>query len=384
MNIIDHERNLMHISNHLINTAGRPTPAPTPTATAPPNTNDFSTVYVLKPYGKPCHIWFTYNQLSVTHNNELVQTPFVPSAAQPVPTPRAFVVENMLKHGGGAARGRRHNAPHNASPKSVHEISCGAKPSLADGDTIFFGYWNLGANFFLAQNVLCYRGNNLSREPIRSQLLALHSAFTHDIDNAQRKQSHSQHRACSLHVPFLFETKDECTRFIRDEKCTYNVYSVVKLSDSDPKFSEDKLAPPNNTPARPAANDRPAPQKMAAAAAVSAPQTTLRRTFNVRATTTADLYELRDAKPPHQFVDYAMVTDYKTSKYMNSLFKNIRENDNLDHIEESDDEADFENTGEDKWIVHRDDIPLECFLHPKFNKWCIGGHWGALGGSAPQ
>ena len=194
-----------------------------------------------------------------------------------------------------------------------------------------------------------------------SQLLALHSAFTHDINNAQRK--HSQHRACTLHVPFLFETKNDCMRFIRDEKCTYDVYSIVKLSDTSPKFSEEKLAPPRQTNHHKNTNHI-APKE-------AAPKTTITRTFNVRATTTADLYELRNTNPPHQFVDYAMITDYKTSKYMNSLFKNIRENNNLDHIEESDDEVDFENTNADKWILQRGDIPLQCFLHPKFNKWCI-------------
>ena len=35
---------------------------------------------------------------------------------------------------------------------------------------------------------------------------------------------------------------------------------------------------------------------------------------------------------------------------MNSLFRRIKENDNLDSIQDSDDEEDFENNSEDKWL----------------------------------
>ena len=36
---------------------------------------------------------------------------------------------------------------------------------------------------------------------------------------------------------------------------------------------------------------------------------------------------------------------------MNSLFRNIKENKNIDYIEESEDESDFENTSEDKYVL---------------------------------
>jgi hypothetical protein len=35
---------------------------------------------------------------------------------------------------------------------------------------------------------------------------------------------------------------------------------------------------------------------------------------------------------------------------MNQLFRNIKENKNLDYIEESDDEADFEDVREDRFV----------------------------------
>jgi len=54
---------------------------------------------------------------------------------------------------------------------------------------------------------------------------------------------------------------------------------------------------------------------------------------------------------------------------MNSLFRNIKENSNLDFIEESDDEEDFENIAVDKYVDLEKTLIMECIFHPKFKKW---------------
>jgi hypothetical protein len=54
---------------------------------------------------------------------------------------------------------------------------------------------------------------------------------------------------------------------------------------------------------------------------------------------------------------------------MNSLFRNIRENKNLDYIEESDDEDDFQNMNEDKYVDMKKTVLIECIFDRKFKKW---------------
>ena len=54
---------------------------------------------------------------------------------------------------------------------------------------------------------------------------------------------------------------------------------------------------------------------------------------------------------------------------MNRLFRNIRENENLDAIEESDDEDDFQNVREDKYVDLEKTLLIECQFHPKFRRW---------------
>lgn len=69
------------------------------------------------------------------------------------------------------------------------------------------------------------------------------------------------------------------------------------------------------------------------------------------------------------YYDVAYIPNYAKSVFMNGLFRNIRENSNLDYIEESDDEEDFENTREDKYVDLQKSLLMECTFHPKFKRW---------------
>jgi len=69
------------------------------------------------------------------------------------------------------------------------------------------------------------------------------------------------------------------------------------------------------------------------------------------------------------FYNLAYIPDYKTSVKMNSIFRKIKENENLDYIEESDDEDDFENPDVDKYVDLQKIIPMKCVYMRKFRKW---------------
>jgi hypothetical protein len=65
----------------------------------------------------------------------------------------------------------------------------------------------------------------------------------------------------------------------------------------------------------------------------------------------------------------ASIPDYKTSVFMNTLFRNIKENRSLDALEESDDEDEFENTNIDKFVDLTKKIKMKCIFNYKFKKW---------------
>jgi hypothetical protein len=65
----------------------------------------------------------------------------------------------------------------------------------------------------------------------------------------------------------------------------------------------------------------------------------------------------------------AYIPDYKTSVMMNNYFRIIKENKNLDLLEESDDEEEFENINEDKFVYMNRCFNFKCVYNKKFKKW---------------
>lgn len=93
--------------------------------------------------------------------------------------------------------------------------------------------------------------------------------------------------------------------------------------------------------------------------------------FNVKADPELDLYHLYSYGGPNNSVycGLAGIQSFKTSIFMNRLFRRIRENDNLDLAEESEDEADFENTDTNKYVNLDLILSVECVFNQKHKKW---------------
>ena len=101
--------------------------------------------------------------------------------------------------------------------------------------------------------------------------------------------------------------------------------------------------------------------------------------FIVKATLQNDIYELHtggSAQPLHlpptaSGIAYgiAMIPSLKSSIMMNSLFRTIKENANLDLLEESDDEEEFENRSESKFVDLDKSYMMKCVFLKRFRKW---------------
>ena len=103
----------------------------------------------------------------------------------------------------------------------------------------------------------------------------------------------------------------------------------------------------------------------------SKPQYKYPAVFQVTADIQFDIYHLfafgKNNMPVYYNVAY--VPNYKSSVFLNGLFRNIRENKNLDYIEESDDEEDFQNMNEDKYVDINKIVLMECVFNHKFKRW---------------
>ncbi len=103
----------------------------------------------------------------------------------------------------------------------------------------------------------------------------------------------------------------------------------------------------------------------------SKPQYRFNTIFKVTADLQYDIYHLfaYGKNKTSVYYNIAYIPNYKTSIFMNSLFRNIKENCNLDYIEESDDEDDFQNISLDKYVDLQKSLFIECHFNHKFKKW---------------
>jgi len=94
------------------------------------------------------------------------------------------------------------------------------------------------------------------------------------------------------------------------------------------------------------------------------------QTFLIKATIKTDIYELfvNNNNKLEKYSE-ALIPTYKLSVYMNSLFRNIKENNDLDFIEESDDEEDFENVSLDKYVDLEKSYKMICVYNNKYKLW---------------
>jgi hypothetical protein len=91
--------------------------------------------------------------------------------------------------------------------------------------------------------------------------------------------------------------------------------------------------------------------------------------FKVTADIDPDIYNLFAFDKTEVYYDIAFVPTYKLSVTMNKLFRIIKENDNLDAIEESDDEEEFEDKREDKYVYLDKSVLMKCEYNYKFKRW---------------
>jgi len=94
--------------------------------------------------------------------------------------------------------------------------------------------------------------------------------------------------------------------------------------------------------------------------------------FWVKPAVQFDIYNLFCENKTHKrtYCGVAGIQTYKTSVLLNTVFRKIRANQNLDAIEESDDDEDFEDVRESKWVIDMEkEVKMVCEFNAKVRKW---------------
>jgi hypothetical protein len=101
------------------------------------------------------------------------------------------------------------------------------------------------------------------------------------------------------------------------------------------------------------------------------PQYKMKTIFIVKADVQGDIYRLYAYGKNNSLIYYntAYIGSYKKSVYMNNIFRIMKENKNLDYIELSDDEDDFQNVDPNKYLIKNKKVQMECEYNEKFRRW---------------
>ena len=103
----------------------------------------------------------------------------------------------------------------------------------------------------------------------------------------------------------------------------------------------------------------------------SKPQYKMKTVFEIKADLQNDIYHLYAFGKGSEriYCGIAYIPNYKISAMMNNVYRNIKENKNLDYLEESDDEDDFQDLRVDKYVDLNKKVAIECEFHHKFRRW---------------
>jgi hypothetical protein len=250
--------------------------------------------------------------------------------------------------------------------------------------TIFYGtvFMYNNTRYFSSENILRYKGKDVSKYSYTNKLSLFGQIYSHEI----RQVSHNQNiivfglpQICSDYLTLLTKMPPYkikyiqfiCTDTVKVFNMVYDPSTIQKLSA--PQLSAPQLSVPQIVNSHPCLLYNSNPHvKPVNNTYKQLPRTNTKReiVFKIKPDLQNDIYNLYyDDHGTDVLYEVAYIPDYKTSVSMNKLFRNIKENDNLDALEESDDEEEFENDRIDKFVYLDRSYNMACIYNYKFKKW---------------
>jgi len=208
--------------------------------------------------------------------------------------------------------------------------------------TIFYGtlFTYDNKSVFSVEKIHYYKGRNIEHYTEINKLITIR-----DILSKELKQCYLTNKGIVIGLPVIETTLE--TAINNAKKMPYKVYSIQTRSYNTIHNSYNSVLYKDYD------------------------TNTVTKVFSVKPDIQNDIYHLyvKNRLGELELHDIAMIPDYKTSVMMNKIFRKIKENQNLDALEESDDEDEFENTNEDKYVYLNKCVNMNCSFSSKFNKY---------------
>jgi hypothetical protein len=257
-------------------------------------------------------------------------------------------------------------------------VNCCFNSCLSYG-TIFYGtiFNYLNNDFFSIEDIFLYKGKNVSNYIWIKKLELFKQIMNIDIKQVAYNKSFVVfglpliNTNCNELVNEInkLKYKIRCVQFRNYNNKNVSQYlefrNINKSFDSEQKVEQKFEYKPATIIAKQTPNIN----------SKSSYKNTIKRerivVFQVKPEIQNDIYYLYCYDNTQTLVQYniAYIPDFKTSVMMNKLFRNIKENNNLDTLEESDDEDEFENEKEDRFVYLDREFNMMCSYNYKFKKW---------------
>jgi hypothetical protein len=226
--------------------------------------------------------------------------------------------------------------------------------------TIFYGttFKYKNANYFCTEDIYYYKGKDVSKSQFSEKLTMFKIIYSSEI---------RQRNYCNNSIIFGLPIMNQMFQTIVGaiELLPYRI-KYIQFRDSELKICN--LPFTRDNAHTPILHSNPTNQKNNTSGNYNVKREVV---FKVKPDIQNDIYHLHyyDNNGSDNIYDVAYIPDYKTSVMMNRLFRKIKENQNLDALEESDDEEEFENNSPDKFVFLDKTYNMVCVFNNKFKKW---------------
>jgi len=235
--------------------------------------------------------------------------------------------------------------------KNIKIINCCFSTSLCYG-TLFFGtlFYHMNNPFFSIEDIQLYKGKEVSNNDFIYKINKISNILKNDI-----KQVSYNNNCVVFGLPLISKSNED----FDISKISYKLHSVKYIkNNSHFILSIDEFKSDVKEIVKESVKDIVKEKRV---------MTKQERIFICKPDIQNDIYHLFTAE--NDYIGLAAIPDYKTSVMMNKLFRIIKENNDLDALEESDDEEEFENSNVDKFVNLDKSYKMVCNFNNKFKKW---------------
>lgn len=251
-------------------------------------------------------------------------------------------------------------------------------------DTVLYGSIigeDVGSSVFIVEDICLHHGECMKRVPFGEKLRSLREMMQTGILRLpiRIESGNCPGFAMPFFLPQMMALSSGADIESLQQKCVYPVCKIQYKSSTDIVPCLNRALADIRRAAQP---PPPLPRGVAAQGGGSAhhpkPRINPRRgqykqrtVFCVRADTQQDIYQLyaQVSGRKEDFYDIANIPGLRVSRLMNGIFRNIRENMNLDFAEESDDEELFQDTRPDKYVDLELAVNMECEFDARCKRW---------------